>query len=36
MVWSEVISSIYPGIRSVRRAIGSLLSALAEEAEEGA
>jgi len=36
MIWSEVISSVYPGIRSVRRAIGSFLSALAEEAEEGA
>jgi len=36
MIWSEVISSVYPGIRSVRRAIGAFLSALAEEAEEGA
>ena len=36
MIWSEVISSVYPGVRSVRRAIGSFLSALAEEAEEGA
>jgi len=36
MIWSEVISSVYPGIRSVRRAIGSFLSELAEGAEEGA
>jgi len=36
MIWSEVISSVYPGVRSVRRAIGAFLSALAEEAEEGA
>jgi predicted membrane-bound dolichyl-phosphate-mannose-protein mannosyltransferase len=36
MIWSEVISSVYPDIRSVRRAIGSLLSELAEGAEEGA
>jgi len=36
MIWSEVISSVYPGVRSVRRAIGAFLSALAEEAEKGA
>jgi len=35
MIWSEVISSIYPSVHSIRRAIGSLLSELAEEAEEG-
>jgi predicted membrane-bound dolichyl-phosphate-mannose-protein mannosyltransferase len=31
IIWSEVISTVYPSIRSVRRAIGSLLSELAEE-----
>jgi len=36
IIWSEVISSVYPGIRSIRRATGSFLSELAEEAEEGA
>ncbi len=36
MIWSEVISSVYPGVRSVRRAIGAFLSALAEEAEKDA
>jgi len=36
IIWSEVVSTIYPSLRSVRGAIGSLLSELAEGAEEGA
>jgi len=34
MVWSEVISSIYPSLHSLRKMLGLLLNRLAEETEE--
>jgi len=34
MIWSEVISSIYPGLHSLRKTLGLLLNRLAEETEE--
>jgi predicted membrane-bound dolichyl-phosphate-mannose-protein mannosyltransferase len=35
MIWSEVISSIYPDLHSLRKTLGLLLNRLAEETEEG-
>ena len=34
MIWSEVISSVYPGLHSLRKTLGLLLNRLAEETEE--
>ena len=34
MVWSEVISSIYPGLHSLRKTLSLLLNRLAEETED--
>ncbi|MFP3319343.1 MAG: hypothetical protein RXO24_02175, partial [Acidilobus sp.] len=34
LIWSEVISSIYPGLHSLRKTLGLLLNRLAEETEE--